>query len=69
MQFNHLPSLRNILRSLKFWKNYKAFLSAWTKMTPTGMLKKEINRRLFEDAIDIVKLRVDQFQELTKGKN
>jgi oligoendopeptidase F len=54
----------------EFDKNYIAYLSAGTTMTPTEKLKKyfglEINRKLFEDAMDIVKLRVDQLQELSK---
>jgi oligoendopeptidase F len=40
-------------------------------MTPSEKLKKffglEINRTLFEDAMDIVKLRVNQLEELDKG--
>ena len=52
----------------QFNKNYVAYLSAGTIMTPPEKLKKyfglEINRKLFEDAMDIVKLRVDQLEEL-----
>lgn len=52
----------------QFNKNYVAYLSAGTTMTPPEKLKKyfglEINRKLFEDAMDIVKLRVDQLEEL-----
>ena len=48
----------------EFNKNYVAYLSAGTTMTPPEKLKKyfglEINRKLFEDAMDIVKLRVNQ---------
>lgn len=55
----------------EFNKNYIAYLSAGTTMTPPEKLKKyfglEINRKLFEDAMDIVKLRVDQLEELDKG--
>ncbi len=55
----------------EFNKNYIAYLSAGTTMTPPEKLKKyfglEINRKLFEDAMDIVKLRVDQLEELEKG--
>jgi oligoendopeptidase F len=56
----------------EFNKNYVAYLSAGTTMTPPEKLKKyfglEINRKLFEDAMDIVKLRVNQLEELDKGK-
>jgi oligoendopeptidase F len=52
----------------QFNKNYVAYLSAGTTMTPPEKLKKyfglEINRKLFEDAMDIVKLRVDQLEVL-----
>lgn len=52
----------------EFNKNYVAYLSAGTTMTPPEKLKKyfglEINRKLFEDAMDIVKLRVIQLEEL-----
>lgn len=55
----------------EFNKNYIAYLSAGTTMTPPEKLKKyfglEINRKLFEDAMDIVKLRVNQLEELDKG--
>ncbi len=55
----------------EFNKNYIAYLSAGTTMTPPEKLKKyfglEINRKLFEDAMDIVKLRVDQLEDLDKG--
>ena len=41
-------------------------------MTPPEKLKKyfgiEINRKLFEDAMDIVKLRVNQLEDLDKNK-
>ncbi len=56
----------------EFNKNYVAYLSAGTTMTPSEKLKKyfglEINRKLFEDAMDIVLLRVNQLEELDKGK-
>jgi len=56
----------------EFNKNYIAYLSAGTTMTPSEKLKKyfglEINRKLFEDAMDIVLLRVNQLEELDKGK-
>ncbi|VVB71477.1 Uncharacterised protein [uncultured archaeon] len=56
----------------KFNENYTAYLSAGTTMTPSVKLKKyfglEINKKLFEDAMDIVKLRVNQLEELDKGK-
>ncbi len=55
----------------EFNKNYIAYLSAGTTMTPPEKLKKyfglEINRKLFEDAMDIVKLRVNQLEQLDKG--
>ena len=57
---------------VEFNKNYIAYLSAGTTMTPPEKLKKyfgiEINRKLFEDAMDIVKLRVNQLEDLDKGK-
>ena len=55
----------------EFNKNYVAYLSAGTTMTPPEKLKKyfglEINRKLFEDAMDMVKLRVNQLEDLDKG--
>lgn len=52
----------------EFNKNYVAYLSAGTTMTPPEKLKKyfglEISRKLFEDAMDVVKLRVDQLEAL-----
>ena len=54
----------------KFKKNYTAYLSAGTTMTPPKKLKEffglEINRKLFEDAMDIVSLRVKQLEDLEK---
>jgi oligoendopeptidase F len=56
----------------EFNKNYIAYLSAGTTMTPPEKLKKyfglEINRKLFEDAMDMVKLRADQLEDLDKGE-
>jgi oligoendopeptidase F len=58
--------------TVQFNKKYIAYLAAGTTMTPPEKLKKyfgiEINRKLFEDAMDIVKLRVNQLEELDKGK-
>jgi oligoendopeptidase F len=55
----------------KFNKNYVAYLSAGTAMTPPEKLQKyfgiEINRDLFEDAMDMVEMRVKQLEELEKG--
>jgi len=52
----------------QFNSNYVAYLSAGTTMTPPEKLKEyfglEINRKLFEDAMDMVKLRVNQMEEL-----
>ena len=57
----------------EFNRNYVAYLSAGTTMTPPEKLKKyfglEINRKLFEDAMDIVKLRVDQLEGLDKEQH
>jgi len=54
----------------EFNKNYIAYLSAGTTMTPPEKLKKyfnlEINRKLFEDAMDMVDLRVQQLVDLDK---
>jgi oligoendopeptidase F len=56
-----------------FNKKYIDYLSAGTTMTPPEKLKKyfgiEINRKLFEDAMDVVKLRVNQLEDLDKGKS
>ncbi|HWQ20997.1 MAG TPA: M3 family oligoendopeptidase [Methanotrichaceae archaeon] len=53
---------------VEFNKDYIAYLSAGTTMTPPQKLRKyfgiEMNRQLFEDAMDMVKLRVDQLEEL-----
>ncbi len=57
---------------VEFNKNYIAYLSAGTTITPSEKLKKyfglEINRKLFEDAMDIVLLRVNQLEELDNKK-
>jgi oligoendopeptidase F len=57
---------------VEFNKKYIDYLSAGTTITPPEKLKKyfgiEINRKLFEDAMDIVKLRVNQLEDLDKGK-
>jgi oligoendopeptidase F len=56
----------------EFNKQYLAFLSAGSTLTPPEKLKKffgiEINRKLFEDAMDVVKTRVEQLQELEKKR-
>jgi oligoendopeptidase F len=56
-----------------FNENYVAYLSAGSTMTPEEKLKKyfgiEINRQLFEDAMDVVELRIRQLEELDKGMN
>jgi oligoendopeptidase F len=55
----------------EFNRNYVAYLSAGTTMTPPEKLKKffglEIDRKLFEDAMDMAKLRVNQLEELNNG--
>ena len=56
-----------------FNKNYIAYLSAGSTMTPEEKLKKyfgiEINKQLFEDAMDVVELRIQQLEELDSGEN
>lgn len=56
----------------EFNKNYVAYLSAGSTMTPPEKLRKyfgiEINRDLFEDAMDMVEMRVKQLEELEKGQ-
>ncbi|AAM32809.1 M3 family oligoendopeptidase [Methanosarcina mazei] len=53
-----------------FNKNYIVYLSAGSTMPPEEKLKKyfgiEINRQLFEDAVDIVKLRIRELSMLEK---
>lgn len=55
----------------EFNRNYVGYLSAGTAMTPPEKLRKyfgiEINRDLFEDAMDMVEMRVKQLEELEKG--
>ncbi len=56
-----------------FNENYIAYLSAGSTMTPEEKLEKyfgiEINRQLFEDAMDVVELRIKQLEELEREKN
>jgi len=56
-----------------FNENYIAYLSAGSTMTPEEKLKKyfgiEINRQLFEDAMDVVELRIRQLEELEWERN
>jgi len=56
-----------------FNKNYIAYLSAGSTMPPEEKLKKyfgiEINRQLFEDAIDVVELRIQELNELEAEKS
>ncbi|MGB9938953.1 M3 family oligoendopeptidase [Methanosarcina sp.] len=53
-----------------FNKNYVAYLSAGSTMPPEAKLKKyfgiKINRQLFEDAMDIVELRIQELHKLAK---
>jgi oligoendopeptidase F len=55
---------------VKFNKNYVAYLSTGTTMTPPEKLRKyfglEIDKKLFEDAMDIVEMRVKQMDALEK---
>jgi oligoendopeptidase F len=52
----------------EFNKNYIEYLSVGTTLTPSEKLEKyfdiEVNRELFEDAMDIVKLRIDELNRL-----
>ena len=54
-----------------FNKNYIDYLSAGSTMLPEEKLKKyfgiEINRQLFEDAVDIVELRIQELNKLEKN--
>ncbi|HOO53347.1 MAG TPA: peptidase [Methanothrix sp.] len=54
-----------------FNERYVGYLSAGTTMTPPEKLEKyfgiEINRTLFEDAMDVVEMRVNQLQELDEA--
>ncbi|WP_440956857.1 M3 family oligoendopeptidase [Methanosarcina sp. Mfa9] len=56
-----------------FNENYIAYLSAGSTMTPEEKLNKyfgiEINRQLFEDAMDVVELRIRQLEELEWERN
>lgn len=56
-----------------FNKNYIAYLSAGSTMPPEEKLKKyfgiEINRQLFEDAMDVVELRIQELNELEEKKS
>ena len=56
-----------------FNENYIAYLSAGSTLTPEEKLKKyfgiEINRQLFEDAMDVVELRIQQLEKLDRGAN
>ncbi|HEY3362175.1 MAG TPA: M3 family oligoendopeptidase [Methanosarcina sp.] len=56
-----------------FNKNYIAYLSAGSTMEPEEKLKKyfwiEINRQLFEDAMDVVELRIQELNKLETEKN
>ncbi len=56
-----------------FNENYIAYLSAGSTMTPEEKLVKyfgiEINRQLFEDAMDVVELRIQQLEELDREAN
>jgi oligoendopeptidase F len=53
-----------------FNKNYISYLSAGSTMTPEEKLKKyfgiEIDRHLFEDAVDIVGLRIQELKKLNE---
>ncbi|KKG10261.1 peptidase [Methanosarcina sp. 2.H.T.1A.6] len=54
-----------------FNKNYIAYLSAGSTLIPEEKLKKyfgiEINRQLFEDAMDVVELRIQELNKLENG--
>ena len=54
-----------------FNKNYIDYLSAGSTMLPEEKLKKyfgiEINRQLFEDAVDIVELRIQELNKLERN--
>ncbi len=56
-----------------FNENYIAYLSAGATLTPEEKLNKyfgiEINRQLFEDAMDIVELRIQQLEELERERS
>ncbi|VVB96935.1 Uncharacterised protein [uncultured archaeon] len=54
----------------EFNRKYIEYLSAGTTLTPNEKLKKyfdiDINRKLFEDAMDIVELRINELKEFEK---
>lgn len=54
----------------EFNRNYIEFLSVGTTMTSPDKLRKyfgiEINRELFEDAMDVVEIRIDKLNELDR---
>ncbi len=56
-----------------FNENYTAYLSAGSSMTPPEKLKRffgiDIDEKLFEDAMDVVQMRVEQLQELSRNMN
>lgn len=56
-----------------FNKNYIAYLSAGSTIPPEEKLKKyfgiEINRQLFEDAMDVVESRIQELNELDREAN
>jgi len=56
-----------------FNKNYIAYLSAGSTIPPEEKLKKyfgiEINRQLFEDATDVVQMRIQELNKLEKEAN
>ena len=56
-----------------FNKNYMAYLSAGSTMPPEEKLKKyfgiEINRQLFEDAMDVVQMRIQELNKLDEETN
>jgi oligoendopeptidase F len=56
-----------------FNKNYIAYLSAGSTMPPAEKLKKyfgiEINRQLFEDAMDVVQMKIKELNKLEKELN
>ena len=55
-----------------FNKNYVAYLSAGSTMPPEEKLKKyfgvEINRQLFEDAMDVAESRIKELYKLARGE-
>ncbi|MDD1738977.1 MAG: hypothetical protein LUQ02_05385, partial [Methanothrix sp.] len=57
----------------EFNYNYAAYLSAGSTMTPPEKLRKffgiEIDEKLFEDAMDVALMRVQQLQQLEGNMN